>query len=126
MLQGSKMEQLPADFDAAYSSRAQEKAFERAETEKIRRAVRDVGDVLYKHTSTVQKLFKEFAHMTHEQHVSMEQIHAALLKIGYTFDMADIQRTILFVIPEADLDKINYVYFVKSLIACFHDLCAAR
>merc|ERR1711964_896277 len=98
--------------------------FERAETEKIRRAVREVGDVLYRHTSTVGKLFKEFAHMTHQQHVSMEQIHAALLKIGYTFDMADIQRTILFVIPEADLERIDYVFFVKSLVACYPDLCA--
>jgi len=64
--------------------------------------------------------------MTHEQSVNMEQIHAALLKIGYTFEMADIQRAILFVVPEANLDKIDYVYFVKSLIACYHDLCAAR
>jgi Ca2+-binding EF-hand superfamily protein len=113
-------------YDPAYTERANMKIQERAETEKIRRAVRELGDVLYKHTSTVQKLFKEFAHMTHEQTVNMEQIHAALLKIGYTFEMADIQRAILFVIPEANLDKISYVYFVKSLIACFHDLCAAR
>merc|ERR1711881_509655 len=104
------------DFDRTYMDRAKEKIFERAETEKIRRAVRIIGDVLYKHTSTVQKLFKEFSHMTHEQHVTMEQIHAALLRIGYTFEMADIQRTILFVLPETDVDKIDYVYFVKSLI----------
>jgi len=118
--------QLSQGYDAAYTERAKEKIFERAETEKIRRAVREIGDVLYRHTSTVQKLFKEFAHMTHEQHVTMEQIHAALLKIGYTFEMADIQRTILFVLPETDVDKIDYVYFVKSLIACYHDLCANR
>merc|ERR1719409_238351 len=94
---------LPETFDPAYMDRANDKIFERAETEKIRRAVRMVGDVLYKHTSTVQKLFKEFTHMTHEQHVSMEQIHAALLKIGYTFDIADIQRAVLFVLPDVDL-----------------------
>merc|ERR1719487_3218201 len=122
----SKPQLDPKGFDATYAERAQEKTFERAETEKIRRAVREVGDVLYKHTSTVSKLFKEFAHMTHQQQVTMEQIHAALLKIGYTFDIADIQRTILFVLPDADLDKIDYVYFVKSLVACYHDLPATR
>merc|ERR1711907_36935 len=91
--------QMSQQFDANYMDRAKEKIFERAETEKIRRAVRIIGDVMYKHTSTMQKLFKEFTHMTHEQTVNCEQIHAALLKIGYTFEIADVQRCILFVMP---------------------------
>merc|ERR1719388_123639 len=69
---GSKPKLDPNGFDPVYAERTQEKTFERAETEKIRRAVREVGDVLYKHTSTVSKLFKEFAHMTHHQHVTLE------------------------------------------------------
>merc|ERR1719316_1873054 len=118
--------QMSQQFDANYMDRAKEKIFERAETEKIRRAVRIIGDVMYKHTSTMQKLFKEFTHMTHEQTVNCEQIHAALLKIGYTFEIADVQRCILFVVPDADMERIDYVHFVKSLIACYHDLCANR
>jgi len=117
---------ITENFDPSYLARAQEKSFERVETEKIRRAVRSIGDVLYKHTHTVQKLFKEFAHMTHEQFITCEQIHAAFLKIGHTFEIADVQRCILFVIPDADMAKIDYVFFVKSLTACYHDLCANR
>jgi len=49
---------VSGEYDPAYTERANMKIQERAETEKIRRAVRELGDVLYKHTSTVQKLFK--------------------------------------------------------------------
>merc|ERR1719160_802711 len=35
--------------DQAYNERAESKAKERAETEKVRKAVRDIGDVFYKH-----------------------------------------------------------------------------
>merc|ERR1711988_1664417 len=118
--------EMSGSYDSSYMDRAKDKIFERAETEKIRRAVRIIGDVMYKHTSTMQKLFKEFSHMTHEQSVTCEQIHAALLKIGYTFEIADVQRCILFVMPEADMERIDYVNFVKSLVACYHDLCANR
>lgn len=112
--------------DAEYNQRAALKADERAETEKVRKAVRDIQDVFYKHVGTMQKIFKEFTHMTHQNFVSVAQVHAALLKIGYAFDLEDVQRCILFVVPDCDLEKIDYVHFCQSLIACYHDLCAIR
>jgi len=112
--------------DQAYNERAESKAKERAETEKVRKAVRAIGDVFYKHVGTTQKIFKEFTHMTHHNAVSVEQIHAALLKIGFAFDVEDVQRCVLYVIPDADLDKIDYVHFCQSLVSCFHDMCAIR
>jgi len=112
--------------DAAYNERVALKANERAETDRVRKATRDIGDVFYKHVGTMQKIFKEFTHMTHQNYVSCEQIHAALLKIGFAFDVEDVQRCVLFVIPDCDLDKIDYVHFCQSLVACFHDLCAIR
>merc|ERR1719409_2551369 len=110
--------------DDAYAQRAYAKSFERAETEKVRKAVREIGDVFYKHTGMAQKIFKEFTHMTHLNSVNSEQVHAALLKIGFSFDIEDVQRCILFVIPDANLDAIDYIFFIKSLIACFHDMSA--
>merc|ERR550514_103955 len=103
---------LDQTSDADYAARVHGKAYERAETEKVRKAVREVGDVFYKHTGMAQKIFKEFTHMTHLNYVSAEQIHAALLKIGFSFDIEDIQRCILFIIPDADLDRIDYVHFI--------------
>jgi len=112
--------------DATYNERAAVKGQEREESEKVRKAVRAIGDVFYKHVGMTQKIFKEFTHMTHQNFVTCEQIHAALLRTGFAFDLEDVQRCVLFVIPDADLDKIDYVHFTQSLVACFHDLCAVR
>jgi len=71
-------------------------------------------------------MFKEFTHMTHQNFVTCEQIHAALLKIGFAFDIEDVERCVLFVIPDCDTEKIDYVYFCQSIVSCFHDLCAVR
>jgi len=109
-----------------YVDRVYEKSYERAETEKVRKAVREVGDVFYKHTGMMGKIFKEFTHMTHVNYVTCEQVHAALLKIGFGFDIEDIQRTVLFVIPDADLNQIDYVHLIKGLVAIYHDMCAIR
>merc|ERR1719428_2638126 len=117
---------IDARPDPQYNERAAMKAHERAETDKVRKAVRDIGDVFYKHVGMMQKMFKEFTHMTHHNYVSCEQIHAALLKIGFAFDLEDVQRCVLFVVPDADLDKIDYVHFCQSLVACYHDCCAVR
>merc|ERR1719498_434682 len=109
--------------DAQYADRVYQKSYERGETEKIRKATREIGDVFYKHTGMMQKIFKEFTHMTHLNFVNVEQIHAALLKIGFSFDIEDIERCILFIIPDAELDRIDYVHLIKSLVACYHDVC---
>merc|ERR1712093_672327 len=112
--------------DPAYNERAALKGHERSETDRVRKAVRDIGDVFYKHVGMTQKMFKEFTHMTHQNFVTVEQIHAALLKIGFAFDCEDVERCVLFVIPDCDLDKIDYVHFCQSIVSCYHDLCAIR
>merc|ERR1712093_355343 len=117
---------IDASGDAEYNARAAQKSIERTETEKVRKAVREIGDVFYKHIGMMQKIFKEFTHMTHQNFVTCEQIHAALLKIGFAFDCEDVERCVLFVIPDCDLEKIDYVHFCQSIVACYHDLCAIR
>merc|ERR1711977_239884 len=84
---------------------------QRAETEKVRRAVREIGDVVYRNTGTMKKLFKEFCHMTHKDHVTCEQIHAALRQLGHHLDIEDVQRCIVYVLPGVDLDAIDYIDF---------------
>jgi len=117
---------LESYHDENYESRAHDKSYERVETEKVRKAMRDLGDVFYRHTGVKQKIFKEFTHMTHVNSVTVEQIHAALLKIGFSFDVEDIQRAVQYVVPDADLSAVDYVMFVETLISMYHDMSAVR
>merc|ERR1711977_84028 len=90
---------LDTSVDPDYAGRAHAKTQERTETEQVGKAVREIGDVFYKHTGMMQKIIKEFTHMTHQNYVTCEQIHDALEKIGFSFEMDDVQRCIMFVIP---------------------------
>jgi len=117
---------LKQDFDMNYANRASGKSEEREETEKVRKAVRSMTDTIYKQGQTPHRLMKEFAHMTHENTVSAMQIKKALSNIGKTFTLEEVQRTVLFVKPDADLNKVNYVEFLKSMNAIFHDMCRIR
>merc|ERR1712093_240328 len=89
---------LDATHDPEYTGRAHRKSLEREETERVRKAVREIGDVFYKHTGMMQKIFKEFTHMTHMSTITCKQVHEALIKIGFTFKVEDVQRCIQFVI----------------------------
>merc|ERR1719230_1798362 len=99
------------------------KSEEREETEQVRKAVRNMTDIIYKQGQTPYRLMKEFAHMTHENTVSAMQIKKALSNIGKTFSLEEVQRAVLFVMPDVDLEKINYVHFLKSMMCIYHDMC---
>lgn len=64
--------------------------------------------------------------MTHKGHVTVEQVHAAFMRIGQTFDFEDVQRCVLFVLPDVDMSQIDFVLLVKSIVSCYHDLPATR
>jgi len=117
---------LAPEEDQEYARKAEMKTQERAETDQVRRAVRAMSDVIYKQGQTGHKLMKEFSHMTHEPVVTDKQIKKAMSNIGKTFTLEEVQRTVLFVMPEVDLEKINYVEFLKSMVAIYHDMCRIR
>jgi len=117
---------LKAEFDPQYAQNAAMKAEERAETDEVRKAVRAMSDCIYKQGQTSGRLMKEFAHMTHENSVTCGQIKKALSNLGKTFSLEEVQRTVLFVLPDADLNKVNYVEFLKSMVAIYHDMCRVR
>jgi len=117
---------LTSEYDRSYGKKTLKKSRERRETEMVRKAVREIGDVLYKRTGMVQKLFKEFEHMTHQNTVTSDQIRVALERLGHSFKIEDITRCILFVQPHANLNTIRYVEFFKSLVASYHDVSALR
>jgi hypothetical protein len=117
---------LEAQHDSNYAVRASVKSTERVETDAVRKAVREIGDVMYKKVGFQFRLFREFAHQTHLNYVSCEQIQYAFQQLGHSFDISDIQRCVLFVEPEANLDAIAYVSFFQSLNAAYHDVSAVR
>jgi hypothetical protein len=117
---------LKQEADVGYAEKAMMKTQERGETDAVRKAVRAMSDVIYKQGQTSHKLMKEFQHMTHECTVSCVQIKKAMSNIGKTFNLEEVQRTVLFVMPDADLNKINYVEFLKAMVAIYHDMCRVR
>merc|ERR1719502_2045428 len=117
---------LRTSKDDDYKTRAKSKTLQRGEVEKIRRAAREVSDVFYKHAGLTQKLMKEFSAMTHQKTVTVEMIHAALLRLDISFDKLDIERTVLFVMPEVDVSRVPYQEFLQAITAVYHDLCAVR
>jgi len=112
--------------DSDYAGKASMKLQERGETEKVRKAVRDIGDCIYKHTQVFKKLMKEFVHLTHEPVVTCEQIAKALNDIGQPFALQDVTRCVLFVMPGVDPQRVSYIDFLKSMVTSYHDLCANR
>uniref|UniRef100_A0A7S0B7I4 EF-hand domain-containing protein 1 n=1 Tax=Pyrodinium bahamense TaxID=73915 RepID=A0A7S0B7I4_9DINO len=117
---------LDTRHDESYVDRVHTKTVERVETAEVRKAVRAVGDVLYQKHGILTKIFKEFGHITHLTTVSCEQIQQALRQIGFSFDLEDVQRTVLYVLPGADLACVSYVELFKALNASFHDLAMHR
>lgn len=113
---------LEKTSDMAYTDRASFKEKEREETEKVRKAARDIGDVIYKHAEVSKKLMKEFGLMTHHGVVSAQQIQEALRNIGFIFELDDVVRSVLFCLPDADLSQVNYVAWIKALSTSFHDI----
>eukprot|EP00439_Symbiodinium_sp_Y106_P062145 s4713_g9.t1 len=84
----------------------QTKLEEQGEREKIRAAVRNMGDVVYKHNANFMRLLKEFAHLTHENTVTCEQIVQALDSIGKTFSLEDFRKDFVRALLEGGRDFI--------------------
>jgi len=109
-----------------YPARAKSRLEEREETEKVRAAVRAIGSVVYEHSTTFLRLMKEFSHLTHETTVNCQQIVQALGDLGKTFSLPDVQRCVTYLFPDGDLEKIEYVAFLKNLVTSFHDFSGKR
>ncbi|CAE7679512.1 EFHC1 [Symbiodinium microadriaticum] len=117
---------LDDSHDHSYAERAMVKSAERAETTQVRKAIKDMGDVLYKKHNFIMKLLKEMQHITHEDHVSAEQIQHALEQVGHPFHIEDVQRAILYLQPDADLTNVNYRRLFSDVVTSYHDVSAAR
>lgn len=117
---------LDKNFDPEYAERAKQRKEERAETDRVRTAVRNIGDVVYKQAMTFHRLLKDFSHMTHTRTVTCEQIKEALEHLGRHFSIEEIERCVGYVLPGADLEAVNYVQLLKALVITFHDVSGTR
>lgn len=125
----SMMKQKPrldTRADDHYAAKSDSKKMERVETAEVRRAARSIGEVVYKKHNFLTKLFKEFGHITHESCVTCEQVQQAMRQLGHSFDIEDVQRAVLYVLPGADLSCVNYIELFKAMMASFHDLAFHR
>jgi hypothetical protein len=117
---------LDTEFDPEYAQRAKVKSLERAETEKVRKAMRQIGDSLYKFPGVIHRMTKELQHLTHLPVVTSEQMQYAFKQIGHSFQLEDVQRAVLYIYPHGDLNEIPYKDFFQAVVSSFHDLSAPR
>lgn len=117
---------LNQTFDANYADKSHRKLIEREETARVRKAVREISDCLYKHTHVMHKLLKEIEHMSHLPHISLQQLQYAFAQIGFVFDMVDVERAVCFMLPGVNLDVIPYHDFLKGCQLSYHDLHKIR
>jgi len=118
--------QIDTNQDVNYQARAANKTKDREETLKTRNAVRMLQDIVYSRMALVPRLYKEFQKMTHDRSISNKQIVLALRNCGHTFKCEDVDRVIMFLHPEADVNCVDYQKFFQSLNASFHDMNANR
>jgi len=119
-------EPLQMSVDEAYKARSKEKTLMRTETEKVRRAAQELSKAVYQSSKLPKKLIKEFGTMTHQQTVTVEMVHAVFLRLGFHFDIDDVERAIGFFMPNSPKDRIRYFDLVQALVAGHHDLAAVR
>merc|ERR1711959_129508 len=117
---------LQQHHDPNYAERVAAKSIDRQETREVRRALRELGDCVYQRHGILFKLFREFEKMTHERFVTHVQIKKGLDALGITFKLEDIDRVILHLYPDGDLNKVEYVHFFKGLISSHHDFSMVR
>lgn len=69
---------------AEYADVAAQKTVERAETEKVRRAVRTIGDIFFTRENMRGRLLAEYNEMGQEPTKTWDQIRLGFLKLGYS------------------------------------------
>jgi len=117
---------VDTSFDPDYTERAQYKAVERSETVAVRKAVRQFGDIIAKREGMMTRLIKEFRHLTHEEFVPLGTIHQALTQCGQSIDAEDLERAVVHLMPDVDLEHISYVALFRTVKTSFHDLNGSR
>jgi len=118
--------QMSAVVSEDYKARVHAKTLQRSEVEKVRRAAQEVTEAFYKKIGLSTKLMKEFSAMTHGKTVTVEMVHAALLRLGQSFDLEDIERCVMFLMPGVDCAAIPYMELLQALNCVYHDLCHVR
>jgi hypothetical protein len=114
---------LKVDLSDGYVDRARAKTAMRSETEKVRRAAYEMSAIVYQNPGMAMKLIKEFASMTHQKEVTVEMVHAALLRLGQALDLEDVERACSFFLgPGANLGAIPYFQLIQQINSSYHDL----
>jgi len=117
---------LNEEFDPAYAQRVQMREEERQEVERVRTAMRSIGQVVTMQGRMPIRLSKEFIHLTHKPTVTCDEICIAFANLGHSFDVEDVRRAVMHVLPGVDPEAVHYVDFVKAMTASFHDFSGKR
>lgn len=117
---------LNQELNDGYKDRVSRKTQDREESAAVRKAVRELGDMVYQKHNMLNRLFKEFNTMSIDGHVTAFEMKKGLSSVGITFRQEDVDRVFLHMFPQGDLKRIPYVAFLKTLIASHHDFAHVR
>jgi hypothetical protein len=117
---------LRTELDDGYKDRAMVKTMMRSETEKVRRSASELSAIVYQNPGVHMKLIKEFASMTHQKEITVEMVHAALLRLGHHMDLDDVERAVSFFLTDVDFAAIPYFQLLQQINASYHDLACIR
>eukprot|EP00398_MALV-I-01_sp_L67-1_P000499 gene498-179_t len=109
-----------------YAEKTIAQAADRKETERVRKAVRNVGDVFFKKDRMTNRVMKELSAVNYRPKVSQEEIQEALGRLGHNFPLEDIARCVLHVMPGTPLDQIDTFSFCKSMECSYNDFANSR
>eukprot|EP00922_Rhytidocystis_sp_ex-Travisia-forbesii_P014643 GHVS01021866.1.p1 GENE.GHVS01021866.1~~GHVS01021866.1.p1 ORF type:complete len:176 (-),score=24.71 GHVS01021866.1:475-1002(-) len=116
---------LNTPTDLEYDKVVDKRAEDLKEEDAMRLAVRNIQRVFHQQTRLVTKLMKEFVRITPKKFVTSEQIKDTISNIGHEFSLADIERCVTFLIPNADMTQIDYVKFVQGMSVTHYNQPAA-
>lgn len=117
-------DRLQTTVEPAYVARAYQKVRERAEVDAVRTAVQSISELLYKKTYLVPRLrsilYKKSGARS-DQSVTVEEIRSALLSTGHDFSVELLGRAAVFVMPQTNLQRIQYNELLAAFESAFHE-----
>ncbi|KYK63447.1 putative EFHC1 [Toxoplasma gondii TgCatPRC2] len=96
------------------------------EASEIKKAVRKIQHLFYQQPRLLNKLAKEFSHMTVGKTVTASQVCEALKSIGHEFPLSTVQRCIAYMFPEKEFEDIDYNQFIQTVCTSYNDFPSER
>jgi len=115
-----------------YAQQAAIKTVDRNETEKVRKACKDIGQVLYTRPNLEFRLREDLRHVLRTTRlVTPTELKTSFKKVGIDIDLIDFERCFQYLMRESDCGdeqilKVDYNKFFAEMKCSYYDLAHPR